>query len=54
MENETEQCQKWAQNGACNLDNEYNITTVSQDIMLDFMIKSCMGTCGFAPEGESV
>ena len=25
-----------------------------QDKMLDFMLKSCMGTCGLAPGGESI
>merc|ERR1712227_535409 len=51
VEDKTEQCKKWARNGACNIDNEYNITTVTQENMLDFMLKSCMGTCGWAPGG---
>merc|ERR1712126_172532 len=51
VEDKTEQCKKWARNGACNLDNEFNITTVPQENMLDFMFKSCMGTCGWAPGG---
>jgi len=47
----TNRCKKWANNGACDLDFDYNITTVPQEQMLDFMMKSCMDTCGWAPKG---
>ena len=48
----TNRCKKWANNGACDLDFDYNITTVLQEQMLDFMMKSCMDTCGWAPKGK--
>ena len=51
-------CRKWTRNGACELDRDFNISTVSsfqpvQNVdMWDFMQKSCMKSCGWAPKGK--
>ena len=54
----TSECKKWKRYGACELDRDFNISTVSsfqpvQNVdMWDFMQKSCMKSCGWAPKGE--
>ena len=58
VEDLTPECKKWRRYGACELDRDFNISTVSsfqpvQNVdMWDFMQKSCMKSCGWAPKGK--
>ena len=50
----TPECKKWKRYGACELDRDYNISSIdtSQKVisneMFDFMLKACPGACGWA------
>ena len=58
VEDITPMCQKWKQNGACALDRHFNDTYLNNSAgevksrdMFSFMVKACMSSCGWAPEG---
>ena len=64
VDDKTKFCEQWSKNDACKLDREFNISSInyffsfysdkkasaSKD-MFSFMQKSCMKTCGWAPQG---
>ena len=54
MEDLTPECKKWSRYGACELDRDFNISSIdtTQKVnsieMFDFMLKACPGACGWA------
>ena len=54
MEDLTPECKKWRRYGACELDRDFNISSIDttqkviSNEMFDFMLKACPGACGWA------
>ena len=61
VEDKSDQCRKWKRHGACKLDQDFQLseknpsfqTEVGSKIMFEFMQKTCLKTCGWAPGGEN-
>ena len=57
VEDLTPECKKWRRYGACELDRDFNISSIDttqkviSNEMFDFMLKACPGACGWA-EGK--
>ena len=58
----TELCDVWAKNDGCRLDQDFYVNNQTQGFtgfvkshdMFSFMQKTCMKSCGWAPEGENI
>ena len=57
----TSECKKWKRYGACELDREFNISSVGTTFfpissyeMFDFMVKACTGACGWAEGKQNI
>jgi len=54
VEDLTPECKKWRRYGACELDRDFNISSIDttqkviSNEMFDFMLKACPGACGWA------
>ena len=54
VEDLTPECKKWRSYGACELDRDFNISSIDttqkviSNEMFDFMLKACPGACGWA------
>ena len=56
----TEMCDVWAKNDGCRLDQDFYVNNQTQGFtgfvkshdMFSFMQKTCMKSCGWAPEGK--
>ena len=55
-------CQIWAKNGGCKLDQHFNVDNNTQGRagfvrsfeMFAFMQKTCLKSCGWAPQGKKI
>ena len=54
VEDLTPECKKWKRYGACELDRDFNTSSIDSSLkvpsgeMFDFMLKACSGSCGWA------
>jgi len=55
VEDLTSECKKWKRYGACELDRDFNVSSLDTTLppvpsneMFDFMVKACTGSCGWA------
>ena len=61
VEDLTPECKKWKSYGACELDRDFNVSSIDtiglgkviSMEMFEFMVKACPGACGWA-EGKLV